>query len=104
VEPLVREHASFVCDIGTPRRTLAAAWPGLSFDHLEECWWAPNGEDLVEVRARCATFRAKAAAMPDWETVAVVTHWGVILSLTGVRAKNGELVAFDPTRPLPDPA
>lgn len=103
VEPLVREHASFVCDIGSPRAVLAEAWPGLVFDHLEDCWWAPNGEDLAEVRARCGLFRAKAAAMPDWPEVAVITHWGVILALTGRAAQNGECVPFDPTAPLPEP-
>ncbi len=97
VEPLVREHASFVCDIGTPRGRLAAAWPGLAFDHLDECWWAPNGEDPAEVEARCAAFRAKARDMPDWPAVAVITHWGIILALTGQRVRNGELVPFDPT-------
>jgi broad specificity phosphatase PhoE len=102
VEPLVREHASFVCDVGTPRETLAAAWPGLAFSEMEECWWAPNGEDLAAVRQRCAAFCAKAAAMADWRSTAVVTHWGVILSLNGPRAVNGALIPFDPTRPLPE--
>jgi broad specificity phosphatase PhoE len=99
VEPLVREHASFVCDVGTPRQRLAADWPHLAFDHIDECWWAPNGEDLPEVQARCAEFRAKAAGMPDWPEIAVITHWGVILALTGRQVRNGELVAFDPTAP-----
>src|SRR5688572_15583007 len=36
VEPLVREHAKFQCDVGTCRSLLCESWPSLRFDHLEE--------------------------------------------------------------------
>ena len=35
----------------------------------------------------------------DWATTAVVTHWGVIHSLTGLRLQNGEMVRVDPASP-----
>jgi glucosyl-3-phosphoglycerate phosphatase len=49
--------------------------------------------------ARAARFRQEIAAMPDWEQVLVVSHWGFILALTGVRLQNGEWLRHDPTVP-----
>jgi broad specificity phosphatase PhoE len=95
VEPLVRERAAFSCDIGTPRSRLAAEWPQLSLDHVEEIWWPP-AESEAELDRRCARFRAATRVLPDRHRIAVVTHWGFIRGLTGHSARNGELVRFDP--------
>lgn len=95
VEPMVRERAAFSCDIGTPRSRLAARWPHLSFEHVEEIWW-PNAETDVELDRRCHRFRDAARSLVDWQRVAVVTHWGFIRGVTGIEARNGELVRFDP--------
>ncbi len=97
VEPLVREHANFHCDVGTPRSRLAEIWPALDFAHLEETWW-PTAETEAELLARCRSFHVKAADLRDWRHVAVVTHWGFIRGLTGRQARNAELVPFDPER------
>jgi broad specificity phosphatase PhoE len=99
VEPMVRERAAFSCDIGTPRSQLAARWPQLSFDHVEEIWWPSVAESDAELGRRCGRFRATAQGLVDWQQVAVVTHWGFIRGITGLEARNGELVRFDPHTP-----
>ncbi len=96
VEPLVRERRGFTCDIGSPRSVLSARWPHLSFAHLDEEWWPPAVEDDAALAARCAAFRETASAWSDWAEVAVVTHWGFLLELTGRSVQNGETVRFQP--------
>ena len=97
VEPLVREHAKFQCDVGTIRSQLSQNWPALKFDHLDETWWPPLDETEEDVFARAGTFRTKAAGWTDWRTVAVVSHWGFLLRLTGKSMVNAESLRFDPT-------
>lgn len=96
VEPMVRERAAFSCDIGTPRSRLAMRWPHLSFDHVEEVWWQSTLETEAELGRRCGRFRSTAQGLANWQRVAVVTHWGFIRGITGIEARNGELVRFDP--------
>jgi broad specificity phosphatase PhoE len=96
IEPLVREQAAFSCDIGTPRSKLAALWPQLCFDHLDEVWWSSSRESEEQLRLRCSRFSTVMRAAPDWSHVAVITHWAFIRGLTGVEARNGQLVSFDP--------
>lgn len=96
VDPLVREHALYHCDIGTPRARLMDHWPALDFQHLEEKWWPNLDETHEQVSERARAFRARAAGWRDWRHVAVVSHWGFILRLTGRELRNGEHIAFDP--------
>jgi broad specificity phosphatase PhoE len=98
IELSVHEHAHYHCDIGTERRLLSERWPALSFDHIDEVWWPNLDETREQVEQRCQTFHRRAAALADWQHVAVVSHWGFILQLTGHSAANAELVPFDPTR------
>ncbi|HEY8016339.1 MAG TPA: histidine phosphatase family protein [Dongiaceae bacterium] len=96
VHLLVREHCLFHCDIGSPRSTLAARWPGLDFAHLEERWW-PNLDETEEgLSARAQAFRRAMAGDPLWPRTAIVSHWGFIRALTGLRVPNGHLLRFDP--------
>lgn len=97
VEPLVREHAKFQCDVGTLRSQLSQSWPALKFDHLEETWWPPLDETVEDVFDRASRFRTKAAGWTDWRQVAVVSHWGFLLRLTGKSMTNAESLRFDPT-------
>ena len=97
VEPLVRERAHFACDIGTPRSELARTWSDYNFGHLNEVWWSAAQEPVEVLHARCDRFRAAMAALEEWRNVVVITHWGVIRSLTGLRIQNCETVRFDPT-------
>ncbi len=96
VEPLIREHAVFTCDIGTPTSELRRRWPGIDFADLPEIWWPHLGESEAEVRVRCEDFRRTAAMSTDWPHLLVVTHWGFIRGLTGEELANGAMLRFDP--------
>lgn len=99
VEVAVREHAAFVCDIGTPARELARRWPTLGFDHIEDPWWPPLDETEESLRARAEAFRRTMCEIDDWREVAVVSHWGFIRALAGVELANCQSHRFDPTAP-----
>jgi broad specificity phosphatase PhoE len=96
VEPIVHEHACWVCDIGTPISVLAERWPALDFSHMDEKWW-PEQEPEDSVHRRCSDFRIKAGQLADWRHVGVISHWGFIKRLTGHAPRNAEIVPFDPT-------
>ena len=98
IEPLVREHAKFQCDVGTRRSLLSQSWPALKFDHLEETWWPALDETEADVIRRARSFQQRAAAWHDWREVAVVSHWGFLLRLTGKSLANAEHLPFDPTQ------
>lgn len=97
VEPLIRERAFFVCDIGSPRSELTTRWPAFDFADLPERWWPEPEETEEELQARCVAFRAVMAETADWRHVAVVSHWGFIRGLTGQAVTNGTVLPFDPT-------
>ena len=97
VDALVRERAAFHCDIGASPAELARRFPHLAFDHLDDPWWHDHvalgvDESEDQIRARGTEFRRRAAALPARDTICVVTHWGFIRALTGIEAKNGEIV------------
>lgn len=99
VEPLVREHGRFQCDIGSRRALLRERWPALDFAHLEEEWWpAALDESEAALATRSRRFRERMAADPAWSAVAVVSHWGFIRNLTSFELKNGDLVSYDPVQ------
>ncbi len=95
IEPLVREHAWFTCDVGSPRSHLEGRWPSFDFGDLPERWW-PERETEDELLARCRRFRAGMAGAADWSGVLVVSHWGFIRGLTGEALQNGQALGFDP--------
>jgi broad specificity phosphatase PhoE len=102
IDPLVRERAAFMCDIGAPVVELQRRFPRYRFDHLDDPWWHDHiahgvAETEEAVAMRAATFRSTMALVPDWPHVGVVTHWGFIRSLTGRTAVNGEVVTLTPT-------
>jgi broad specificity phosphatase PhoE len=96
VQPLVREHCLFHCDIGSPRSALCRRWPDLDFAHIDERWWPNLDESEATLAERCRSFREVMMASADWERVAVVTHWGFIRVLTGQQVPNAHLLRFDP--------
>ncbi len=104
VTDLVREHYNFVCDIGTPRSKLAAAWPAHDFSAIAETWWPEVGETSDSVAARAGRFRTLMAERPDQSRTVVVCHWGFGLALTGRALANGEWVEVDPAAPPPEVA
>lgn len=101
VNPTVRERYGFSCDIGSPRAALARAWPTHDFSHVDEVWWPATEEPASSIYGRAAAFRAEMAALPDWAGTVVVSHWGFILSMTGVSVMNGRWLRCDPTAPAP---
>jgi broad specificity phosphatase PhoE len=101
VNPIVRERYAFVCDIGTPRTELELAWPQHDFSAIEEVWWPSITEPSAAVVDRAALFRAEMAALPDWADTLVITHWGFIMSMTGLSIQNGQWLRCDPTASAP---
>lgn len=95
IEPLIREHAYFSCDIGTPCSKLSAAWPHLDFGALQETWWPEESETEAQVRERCRLFFHKMADLADWSRVLVVSHWAFFRGLTGVEMPNGGVLRVD---------
>jgi broad specificity phosphatase PhoE len=102
INPIVRERCAFTCDIGSPRARLAEAWPQHDFSHIDEIWWPQTAEPAENVVARATLFRAEMAALPDWSDTLVVSHWGFIMSLTGLSVQNGEWLRVDPTEAHPE--
>ena len=101
IEPVIREHAAFGCDIGTPASELTQHWPHHDFSHMDEYWWSADGESEKQIRVRAERFRVMALDWPDHHEVVVVSHYGFILALTGQTVKNCEMIFFDPRRSQP---
>ena len=100
VTPMVRERYAFICDIGSPSSALARRWAELDFSRLDEVWWPMANETEHEVLDRAERFRGEMAALPDWSTTLVVSHWGFLLALSGDSLENGSFRHVDPnTRP-----
>jgi broad specificity phosphatase PhoE len=102
INPIVRERYAFACDVGSPRTELERTWPQHDFSTIDEVWWPPTEEPAASVIGRAALFRAEMAALPDWSDTIVVSHWGFILTLTGVSVMNGQWLRCDPTAPAPE--
>jgi broad specificity phosphatase PhoE len=98
IEPLVRERAFFVCDVGSPRSELEQGWPHLDFGALPERWWPDGEEPEPEMLLRCRTFRERMAGRDDWRHTLVVSHWAFIKGLTGAAVGNCEQLRYDPLR------
>jgi broad specificity phosphatase PhoE len=102
VAALVAERCVFACDIGSPRAALAERWPALALDHLPDPWWPQAEESEAALAARAARFRKRLAA-EGWRETAVVTHWGFIRALTGLKVANGTMLRIDLDRPEREP-
>ena len=101
VTTAVRERYAFACDIGSPVRDLAQAWPGHDFSAIEDVWWPTEREPEAHVVIRARHFREQMAADPAWRDTLVVSHWGFILALTGISLPNGQWLRYDLTAPAP---
>ena len=98
VEALVAERCAFTCDIGSPLAMLRARWPDIGFDHLPDPWWPQQEESEEVLSQRTEAFRRRMAG-DIWSGVAVVTHWGFIRAVTGLKVTNGSALRVDPRRP-----
>ena len=101
VDASIRERSAYICDIGTEAPLLARAWPHLDFSSLEKVWWNKEEEPISAFHRRCAKFRERMAIADDSAQVVVITHWGVIRSLTGQQLKNAALINSNPRDPHP---
>lgn len=101
VDQHIGERAAFVCDIGTPRSALQQDWPHLELDHIAETWWPTMEESEGTLDARGRAFHNRMREDSDWESTAVVTHWGFIRTLTGHRVGNCTILRFDPAAEHP---
>ena len=101
INPLVRERAAFVCDIGSSPQQLASRFPHHDFAHLPSQWWHDGIEPPEVTTGRANEFRQLMAARGDHATTLVVSHWAFILALTGASLGNGELLHYDPSSPAP---
>src|SRR5215475_769814 len=95
VEPLVAERFAFTCDIGSRLTVLRARWPSIAFDHLADPWW-PLEEESVEALSRRSKMFCSRMAREAWSEIAVVTHWGFIRAVTGLKVPNGTMLRIDP--------
>ena len=98
VDMLIAERFCFACDIGSPLAELRARWPDLVFDHLPDPWWPQTEETEEAISQRSERFRCHIAG-EAWTEIALVTHWGFIRALTGLKVPNGAVLRIDPTRP-----
>jgi broad specificity phosphatase PhoE len=99
VDPRIGERAAYACDVGTPAPHLRDRWPKLTLDHLADIWWPTLEESEATLGRRCETVRCESAALADWQSVALVTHWGFIRGLTGMSVPNGAILRIDPRNP-----
>lgn len=97
IEPLVAERFCFTCDVGSPLAELRARWPDLDFDHLPDPWWPQLEETEEQISRRSQSFHCRIQS-EVWSEIAVVTHWGFIRALTGLKVPNGAVLRIDPNR------
>jgi broad specificity phosphatase PhoE len=102
VEPLIAERFSFICDIGSPLAASRTEWPDVPFDPLPDPWWTQAEETEEMIWQRSRGFRRQIAGEPSSQ-IGVVTHWGFIRALTGLKVPNGAVLRIDPTRPDREP-
>lgn len=97
IEALHRERVEHSGDLGRSPRLLAAEFPGLAFDHLDDPWWhcerAQPQVILVEpeenVLSRVSKFREFLSTRPE-KRLAVVGHGTFLRHLTGFAFANCE--------------
>lgn len=98
-----REALDSYCDLGRTPAELAAEFPGLRFDHLDERWWhdGPHDHRGLPVEPH-DVFATRVAHFTDWlaahpaARVAVVGHGTFFRHLTGRGFANCEIVPWSP--------
>jgi len=103
INATVREQLCNSCDIGSAPGALAAKYPHLDFDHLDDCWWhegekdhrgfSVEPHDVLQERADAFAAFLKRERV---HSTAIVTHGNFIRALTGVQPDNCQVIKFDP--------
>jgi broad specificity phosphatase PhoE len=94
VEALVAERCVFTCDVGSELTTLRGRWPDITFDHLPDPWW-PQQEETEEILLQRSEAFCRRIATATSSEVAVITHWGFIRAVTGLKVPNGTVLRID---------
>jgi len=98
IEALHRERVESSCDVGRPASIVAAEFPDMAFEHLDEHWWTigaeprENGlwwEPEEACLVRVAQFRRWLENRPE-DKIAVVGHGTFFYHLTGHQFANCE--------------
>ena len=87
VEALVAERCVFTCDVGSELTTLRVRWPDITFDHSSRPWW-PQQEETEEILLQRSEAFCRRIATATSSEVAVITHWGFIRAVTGLRCRS----------------
>lgn len=104
ISALHRERLENSCDVGRSPSALAADFPSLRFDHLENPWWHDGikdkrgvaSEPLDDFHDRVSKFSAWARSLHG-NTVAVVGHCTFFGALTGYQFANCEVRCWQPS-------
>ena len=104
VDARISERVRACSEYGSDPAVLATRFPGFSgFNELPQIWWW-RGTDSPDPRARSLDYEPAGRfiarlesfltdlAAREEETIAVVCHWGICISLTGRKFGNCELV------------
>jgi broad specificity phosphatase PhoE len=103
VEALHREKATDSCDVGRSPSLLAAEYPMLRFDHLDDPWWHAADPDHRGIpvepedffRGRLERFRAWLKARPE-RVIAAVGHGTFFRNFAGAASfANCEKVTLE---------
>lgn len=103
ISALHRERLENSCDVGRSPNKLAAEFPNLRFDHLEDPWWHDGLKDDRGVSLepqddfydRVSRFSAWARSVHG-KTIAVVGHCTFFGALTGHQFENCEVLCWQP--------
>ena len=103
INAMVREQLCNSCDVGSPPRELARAYPHLDFDHLDDCWWHDGEKDHRGISVEPhETLQERANGFAEYlkreqiHSTAIVTHGNFIRALTGIQPNNCDVIKFDP--------
>lgn len=96
-----REQLEAFCDVGRSPAELAAEFPGLAFDHLDDPWWHSGPQDHRGLPLEPhEVFAGRVEGFSRWllehptATVAVVGHGTFFRQLTGRGFANCEIVPW----------
>jgi len=102
VDARARELLIHSCDVGRPPYQLAARFPTVPFDHLDDVWWHQGPandhgvarEPVPVFEDRVAEFRNWLIEQPD-RNIALIGHGDLFKALTGQKLANCEVHLFD---------
>jgi broad specificity phosphatase PhoE len=109
VSALHREQLECSCDVGRSPNALAAEFPHLRFDHLEDPWWYDGDKDENGISVEpLGDFFERVSRFASWvqsqrgKTVVVVGHGSFFRRLTGHEFENCEILSWQaPDRDRP---